>query len=234
MPANPLNAKEFLLSTDFPLDKVVFLTSGSYVVPSPVAGNKLTIPHGLPFIPLVSGSWDVTPSFSTNYDYYTGTIPSSNPATPFNLELDITADATNIYINPINVTGSPQTVYYRIFALEPSDSQANLPSTVASADSFILNTDYNYTKLYLDGVITGIGFPSTFTVTHGLGYPPQVLAWQTDPFNGLKPAEQASMVAGSPNDTAVVVDNSNVTFLIGAASNVTRIDYRIYIDDSAV
>lgn len=233
MPAIDANANNLLLSSDYPLDKIVYITTGSFVVPYPVAGFTYSINHGLPFIPLVNGSWDVTPSFSTNYNFYTGTVPSSNPAVLFNLELDVSADANNIVILPINVSGSSTIVYYRIYALEPSDSSANISSTASSGDSFVFNLGYNFTKLFKDGLITGVTHPGTYVVRHGLGYPPQVLSWSTDITGTLYPIDYTSWGFGDVSNLAVAVDSTNVTFTSGSTSLITRIDYRIYADTAA-
>lgn len=234
MPANVQNARYFKLTTDFPLDKVIFLNSGSATVPFPTAGFTVVIPHGLPFTPLVGGSWDITSTFNTNYDYFTGTVPSSNPlATVFNIELDIEADATNITITPINVSGAPVTVYYRIFALEPSDSHADIPFTASAGSNFILNTDNNYTKLYLEDFINSPAIPSTTTVTHNLGYAPQVMAWYTFASGARLPVALTQVFGSDVSEVAVQVNNSTVNFIVGSLSfNVTRIDYRIYLDET--
>lgn len=232
MPANVQNARNFLLTTDYPIDIIVYLNSGSATVPSPSGGLQILVPHRFPFIPLVGGSWDITPSFNTNFDYSTGTIPSANPTAPFNVQLDISADATNVIIDTLNVSGSSAGIYYRIDALEPSDSHADIPFTASSGSPFILNTDNNYTKLFMEGVINAVTPSSTQSIIHNLGYRPQVSAWTTDFLGILRPVNLTSIIGGDPGNVAVKPTSTTVDFIIGSASNTVRIDYRIYIDET--
>lgn len=237
-----VNPRNFLINSDYPMDKVVYIETVSFSAKTD--GTYQTIAHGLDFVPLVSGSWSTSSDFSVNYDYGTGTIPSSNLSFPFNLQLYILADATNIYIVPSNVSGSAQTVYCRIFAFEPSDSNADVPHTASEGSSFIFNSDNNYTKLYLDDALTNVTSSYTNTVVHSLGIVPQVNAWVTSSsvllgasFVFLEdvtyPLYETSMSAGSPDNVSVAVSTSSVTFTTGASSNATRIDYRIYVDETS-
>lgn len=244
MTANPAN---LLYSTDYAQDKVIYLNSGSFTIPTPTAGSYHTIAHGLGFIPLVAGGWSTGSSFTTTYDFGSGTTPSSSPASwPFNVSLEIAADATNIYIIPANISGSSQLVYYRLYAFEPSTSAATIAATAASADSFVFNTDYNYTKLYSASALTGLSASSSNTVTHDIGTVPQVNAWATNTAklfsvagsvflaNVTYPIYETEFQAGAPVDVSVAVTSSTVVFRTGSASNTTRIDYRIYYDETGV
>jgi hypothetical protein len=235
MPADVQRAKNFLLTTDYPLDKVVYLNSGSATVPFPTAGFLVTIPHHLPFTPLVSGNWALTSNFSVSYEYGSGTFPSNNAgAQLFNIKMDIYADATNVYVSPVNVSGSPAVIYYRIFGLEPSDSQADLPFTASAGDSFVLNTDFNYTKLYVEEVITSPSKPSTQTILTNLNYRPQVMPWLSNSLGNRLPVDYTQISAGgTPVDYGVVITVNTVDYQLDALSTVTRIDTRIYIDENA-
>ena len=237
-----VNPRNFLLSTDYAMDKVVYITSGTFSAQTD--GTYHTIAHGLDFTPLVSGSWSTSSDFSVNYDYGTGTIPSSNTTIPFNLALYVFADATNIYIVPSNITGSEQTVYFRVFGLEPSDSNADVPHTSSSGSTFIFNTDNNYTKLYQEDALTGVTSSYTKTIVHDLGVVPQVSTWVTSSsvlvgasFVFLEdvtyPLYATSIVSGAPEDVSAVVTTTSVTFTTGASSLVERIDYRIYVDETS-
>ena len=59
----------------------------------------------------------------------------------------------------------------------PSNADADAPYTASIADTFVLNTDYNYTKLYYDSLVPAA---ATTTITHNFGYRPQVMAWGVD------------------------------------------------------
>lgn len=236
MPADVQRAKNFRITTDYPLDHVIYLNSGSATINFPTAGQLVTIPHNLPFTPLVSGNWSLTSDFSVSYEYGSGTFPSNNAAAQiFNIKMDIYADATNVYISPVNVSGSPQVIYYRVFGLEPSDSQADIPFTASSGDPFVLNSDYNYTKLYQEGVSNSPPIPSTQTVSHNLGYRPQVMPWVTNSLNQRRPIDSTSIsvITGQPQDVGAIVTTTALDFELDSLSNVTRIDERIYIDENS-
>lgn len=237
MPAIAANATQFLLSTDYQQDKVVYLKTDSFTAPGPMTGSYRTIAHGLPFTPLVGGSWSTSADFSVTYDFGTGTIPSADPLTaPFNLSLDVLADSTNIYIVPTNVSGSNKTVYVRLYALEPADTLATVSSTQAAADSFTLNSDYNYTKLWSADKITGVTASSTTVVTHNLGRVPQVSVWATSSARTISPSLIYFTNVTYPMDTAniVAVSANTVTFKTDSSSTITRFDYRIYHDETGV
>lgn len=237
-----VNPRNFLINSDYPMDKVVYIESVSFSAKTD--GTYHTIAHGLDFVPLVSGSWSTSSDFSVNYDYGTGTIPSSNTSIPFNLALYVFADATNVYIVPSNITGSAQTVYCRIFGFEPSDSNADVPHTALEGSTFIFNSDNNYTKLYLDDALTNVTSSFTQTIVHDLGVVPQLSTWVTSSsvligasFVFLEdvtyPLYATSIVSGSPEDVSVVVTTTSVTFTTGASSLAERIDYRIYVDETS-
>lgn len=172
MPAILANATNFLYNSDYPLDKVVYLASGSL---GAVSGSNYTVAHGLPFIPLVDLEWSYTSDFAVSYASNMGDFPSSNPAYLFKMRLTLSADATNVTIYA-DGSNSPVAIYYRIFGFQPDDSDKAVASTVSSGDALALSTDYNYTKLYMAGHVA-IGTGGTATITHNLGYYPQVQVW---------------------------------------------------------
>lgn len=223
MPAVAANAKNFLLNSDYPQDKVVLLLSGSI----PIDSATHTIPHNLPFTPLVDGCWSMTSDFSTSYEFYSGDFPSGNPGYFFAHEVQLQANSTNVILPTLDIAGGSKTAYYRIFGFEPSDSTADIASPITSSDNFVLNTDYNYMKLYTSGVANP-GTAATYTIVHGLGYKPQVRAWYT--VAGIsKPTTQAGdafagRICVVPTDTSIIVLNPN-------GDNITRFDYRMYFDD---
>lgn len=223
MPAIIANAKDFLINSDYPMDKVVFLTSGSLVLD----GDPHSFAHGLPFVPLTGGYWSFSADFSTSYEFYSGDFPSGNPSFIFAHQVDVSSDATNITIGTQDIIGDVPTVYYRIYAFEPSDSNADIASPLSSSDAFALNSDYNYMKLYSSGVANP-GTAATYTITHGIGYKPQVHAWYTwlgDTVPMVRAGDTANgQVTLAVNDNTIVMSNPY-------GLNITRLDYRIYLDD---
>lgn len=172
MPAIPANTDKFLFTTDYPMDQIVYLKEASYTIGT---GIDITIPHGLPFTPLPMLQWSLNSDFSVAYEDNTGPFPGNY--TFFRVLLAIEANSTNFIIRGGNGSDAPQTGYIRIFGFQPSDSNAEIPSTVSSGDKFILNTDYNYMKLAVAGKTGSIAANSSTTVTHNLGFIPHVLTW---------------------------------------------------------
>lgn len=212
---------DFLLNSDYPLDKVILInpTSGT-------SGDSIdiTVPHGLPFTPLPWFQWSFTPDFSVAYEDNTGNFPSGNLNYFFNLQLSIEANATNIIIRGNGVLLS-STVYLRIFAFQPSTSNVELPGTESLADNFVINSDYNYMKLFDTGVTGSIAGAATTTVTHGLGYKPQILAWSEDSLGTIYPMSLSWALVNvnvEVTSTQMIIRNDSFT--------TQKIHYRIYLD----
>jgi len=216
--ADPRN---FLLNTDYPVDKVVYINQGSV---SMAGGVDRDIAHGLPFIPLVSFVWSFTPDFSVTYQYNMGPFPSGNPGYFFSLQVSISANATNIRLSGNGVLGAT-TIYYRIFAFVPDDFVGDIPSTTTLADNFVLLTDLNYTKLLTSSSVV-LAPGQVFPIGHGLGYFPQVLAW-VRPNNGptIYPLE-----AQSPYNVNSEITTSSL-ILNNQDFQPQTVYYRIYTDE---
>lgn len=226
MPANPAAAKNMLLSTDYPLDKIVYLKSGSTVAATGV-NTDIYFAHNLPFTPLVVGSWSYDPNFTTSY--MAGLQPFA-PAVSTSVTIQSNAVNTRVLIG--NNTGVTQTIYWRIYGYMPPDADADVLATASLADRFAFNTDYNYTKLYASGLadIT----TATVVVPHNLGYRPQVEIW----FElALIPGQYEREYLGiaNPGDTfynAVYIDNNNLIIRKGTGANQSnKYYYRIYLDE---
>jgi len=223
MPASITAAPSFLLDTDYPLDKAIFLGSGSFTMGASTTGSEF-VNHGLPFIPLIAGYWSLTSDFSLNYEFGNGVFPSGNPGYLFQREIGyVQATITQVKMDWVNIS-TATTAYYRLYAFEPSNLTTDIASVSATSDGFVLNTDYNYLKL-LSADTASPGTATTYTVTHGLGYKPQVLAWfEYAAVPGfVAPVTTESTVALEVNDTAIVFQNP-------FADNVSAVHWRIYLD----
>lgn len=226
MPANPANAKNMLLSTDYPLDKIIYLKSGSTDAPTPTTVD-VNFAHELPFTPLLVGTWSYDPTFATSY--MAGFQPYA-PAASTSVTVQSNAVNTRIVIG--NNTGSPKTIYWRIYGYMPSDVDQDVVATAIAADNFTFNTDFNYTKLFASGLadITS----STQTITHDLGYRPQVEVWfELATIAGQYEREYLGIA--NPGDTfynAVYVTNTTVQFRKGTGGGQSnKYYYRIYLDE---
>ena len=226
------SAQGLPMNSDYPMDMVILVQTptSSYPNADGFGGHSVTIPHGLPFIPLVFGNWSPNSDFRDPRDY--GVLQESSFG-----YVRCYADSTNVYIDSFatNSSGTPINVYVRIFGFEPSNSAADIPPTNTSGTAFTLNSDYNYSKLLLSTIIpTASG--SSASINHGLGYLPQIMAWQEylGGSNGTTKIIEpyTTMFAANSNDAGegVSVTTSAINIAYFAQAN-TQIHLRAYIDD---
>lgn len=210
------DARNFLLNTDYPMDKVIYMKSGSFNF------GEINIPHGLGFMPLPLVQFSFDSDFNTCYEV-TDRPWELYPST-FPYIFAVSSNSTNIKIEAYGFGGPYSTVYYRVLCFAPSNVYSNVTTTPVANDEFIINTDYNYTKLYMSGITN-----QNTTINHNLGYVPQVIVWQeTDP--GITPTQYY----GFPlNEAPQITTTQLILPAINAASTIKRFHYRIYIDDKA-
>jgi hypothetical protein len=208
------DSRNLLLDTDYPLDKIIYMTSGSF---SAAGGGGLDtvyeITHNLGFTPLVIGTWSTDIGFSTSREGGFFAFEGTDPNTIYT---QFFANSTKITVTTSNPTASSVTIYYRIYAFTPSDVNLDASFTTSVADIFALNTDYNYTKLYSSGIATAAAIT---TITHGLGYRPQVMAWIKDGSAAYGTSMVVDMGYVKATATTVVITSPN-----------KDIHYRIYAD----
>lgn len=223
MPSILANARNFKLNTDYPLDKVIYMSSGSMAASG---GSSLTtVPHSLGFAPLIVVSWSNTAGFSEAYEATSALIQSSPYAGTY---VYATAYSDRIELNCISPTFT--TLYYRAYAFMPSDVNVPLDATSQLADTFVFSTDASTAKLYIQGVTTASTSQTTNTVTHSLGYKPQVLAWE-DRNGQIIPINFANFAV---DDASANVGTSSVVLKTSDNAVTTtsrRVHYRIYADD---
>lgn len=225
-----LSQLDLSLTTDYPADQVVILRSGSYLLPATSADVRVSIPHNLSFTPLMGGNWSFTSDFLVSYEYSTGPFNPSNPAAVFDTILNVFADSTNIYISGDNIPATPRTVYYRAYGFAPVGTDGILVETSANVgDNFVLNTDYNLPKLYLNNTVilpaTG-GSLQALTIDHNLGYIPQAQAWTKS--NGYVFPVPSSHSLSSQND--LIIGTTGIAFIMQPFSLSNQSWYRIYLD----
>ena len=159
-----VDPRDFLLNTDYEMDKLVLLKQGEFT-------SSIEIPHNLSFTPLPFGVWSTDEDFDS-VNTIGAVDPNDEPWYTPALGVECYADATKIKLTSSGNTNNTK-IYYRIYAFEPDDSKNNAPFTSQKAKKFILNTDYNYCKVKAHGVFTASGQ----SYEHNLGYLPQVMAW---------------------------------------------------------
>lgn len=231
---NADNANKMLVSTDYPLDKVVVGGTSSFTVPGNTVGVG-TSPHGLPFIPLMMGSYSMTPDYAVLYGINSAP-PSSSPALRlYDFVANINADGTNVIFKGENYTANPLTFYVRYYGMESSVDNGDTYRTRSTVDPLQLSTDYNYTKLYKAGYVdypsSGSFTSKTDTIQHGLGRVPQVLSWGEDTGQAYPLIiHDGGEFQSLPIAVSVDADNLYITVALTAGSPATRVHYRIYLD----
>lgn len=240
--AKKIDPRDFYLNTDYEMDKIIYykeakLTPGQY-------GN-VTLPHSLGIAPLVTGVWSKTADFTEPHSFsgISGVVdPSTN-----SYSVDIITCSANQseffftqYAGPISSpTNFP--FYARIICFEPAGGHKDLPKTSQNANQFILNTDYNYLKLFKSGsedVVwnTQTGLYDPITITHNLGYHAQGLFWVESvdtyyndimPINGVLLPSMYVDKAGVESYT-----DKFIVYPPPLQAGSGRIHYRIYYDEA--
>lgn len=221
--------RNFLVNSNYPLDKIVYMTSGSMLVPVTFSGD-LTIAHGLGFMPLPLILWSNDVDFTTTYTsgdatYNSGAIDGSS----FTLgqSYNVSADSTNLVINQYNNSGSTKTVYYRVYCFPPStlDEDTEIEHTSSLGNNFILNTDYNYMKLAFTGALSS-GTPS---FSHNFGYIPTAMIWGV--VSGFAtPLVSSQIIVPFPAGNFMVDVTTTAIIWTGAGTTFDTIEYRIYAE----
>ena len=216
------NADDFLLNTDYEMDKIVFSQEGHFV-------KTVSIPHSLKFTPLIFGVWSTDENFTTVNSIG---VQEDDPVIPglYTPILNVTGESysNNIKLTAYGENSSTATIYYRLYALEPSDSAQNAPLTSKQAGSLIFNNDYNYRKLLAKGEFT----QDNSEFTHNLGYIPQVMAWSkySARFNHVV---MPIMSSSEWSDFRIIVTDKKIIAVSGSSISgglIEKIYWRIYYD----
>lgn len=222
MPADLSKARSFLSTSDFPNDKIIYKAEGSFTIPATGFIDKV-IAHGLPFAPLPLGTWSTTSDFSISYDFGSGPLGGN----PFAINNSVSANSTDVTISTTNNTGSPVVFYYRIYGFEPSDKNLDAPFTANSADTFSFNTDFNYSKLYINEIRSQpAGVIGVQNIVHNLGYRPQTLCWQEIAGN-ISPTVVADLGIGF---FSCAVTTTSIQLNFSGAPSI-RVHVKVYLDD---
>lgn len=212
--------RNFLLNTDAPIDKIIGSSTGSVSVPSNDF-REVVINHGFSFTPLFYIKWSTSPTFNPSYESQ-WFQPSSLPYSVYG-----TSSSSDMRLSVSNYGGTV-TIYYQVIYFMPSDINVSVP--IVSLDNFQMNTDYNYTKIISEGRING----SSGTITHDLGYIPQVEAWYIRATDGrcirldYSYPQSPGLFSGPEvevTSTQVILRNSQDTF-----NNAVAYYYKIYAE----
>lgn len=220
-----MDSRDFLLTTDFPLDKVVYMDSGSVAVPT---GSIATteVSHNLPFRPMVIGTWSLDANFSTSIDE--GIPQYADLNAPY---LAMSSTPEFLRLTPYNVTGSTLTFYWRAYGFMPPNVNEVATFTSAEADDFVMNTDYSYSKLLDTGIVNLSS--SSASVSHNLGYRPQVEVWGASTISSPVLVKHTFGTSSTDNmSNRITVSESSLNFIKGTAPTLEEAYYyRIYADE---
>jgi hypothetical protein len=227
------DARNFLLNTDYPLDKIIYITSGSATVANTTNDGVpgITITHNLPFTPLPILLWSNTSDFAICYENSDESYTTNSFVSGAGQFYSVSANSTTIGITRYNLSGSSKTLYYRIFCFQPSNAsiESVVPATNSSGSEFILNTDYNYMKLVNAGVLTS----ASRTYSHGLSFTPRVQLWGSAS-GTVSRLVGAQLIQSDPTGSAggtsgVFIDSTKIEWL--NPNTFDTIHYRIYGDE---
>ena len=218
-----LKPDDFLLNTDYEMDKIVLFKQGDFT-------GSTTIQHNLKFTPLIFGVWSTDENFEKVNSIG---VRENDPEIPglYTPILSVTGTALNN--NTITLTSHGENsgttkIYYRVYAFEPCDSKQSAPQTAKLAGSLIFNTDYNYRKLLKEGEFT----QETAEFEHNLGYIPQVMAWtkySADYDNPISPIMSKSEFT----NFGITVTDKKIKFNAGGtitAGIVEKVYWSVYYD----
>lgn len=213
------NPNDFLLNTDYEMDKITYFSSGSFT-------GTTSFPHNQKYAPLVFGVWSTTEDFS-NSSPLGPVVTASDPNASTPLGIELLSKSDNIQLTSYGDGKDNTKIYYRVYGFEPYGVYESAPHTSKDAKKFILNTDYNYRKLKASGEFTQSGQE----YAHNLGYLPHVMAWVK-----FKPGvvDGAIMPLNSASEFTeiymnVTTDKIKVSF---STVLIEKVYWRIYHDET--
>lgn len=161
--------RKFLYNSDYPIPSFVWTWEGEYTAPSSTGYFEYTIPHGLPFTPLVIGYYSM--SLYPDRIYNFGQLDSDVLIWP----VLAVADRQNVKIQGAQ-RGSASSTKFKISlgAFAPPEFEGNTPFT-KDITNFSFNSDYDYPKLFMAGRKTLTD--NKAIIRHALGYIPKTRVW---------------------------------------------------------
>lgn len=215
---DPSIQRKMLLSSDYPMDKVAYIKEGSLLIKN--GDIQLPVAHGLPFAPLLLGSWSFTPDFETAYEF--GSFAFANRELS---QVSTTTNSTNILFGSLFPDESARMIYYSIFGYAPSDYTGKI-LIPPQRKGLKFDSRKNYLKLFDADVVNLSSTP--ILVPHNLGYEPTVIVWlegnggiEKHTVDGSDPASNVSNVSTT---SLSLRDSSGI-------GSYTKAHYRIYLDD---
>lgn len=218
--------KDFVLSSDYPIDQVVYR---SRVIPLTIASYDYAtanVPHSVGGIFLPIAQYSLSGDFSSN-TFGVGTSEvDANGAQKYRTSLGVYSD--RLFIEANNWTAIPVTLYFRAIGLAIQGDHRSFAAT-SQYHGLLLNTDTNQLKLIKSGTVVVPSGAAT-SIPHSLGYVPTALVWQNSYWGVI--AVDYTSIEPSDYGTNVIIDSQNLTITQKDINNTPRTYYyRIYADE---
>lgn len=213
--------RHFLISSDYQIPAVVAKWQGSINVAA-YDWKDTTIAHNLPFTPLIVGQWSLNSNFSPAYDIST----QNGYFVGVSFNQVVGSNSSDLVFRLDNGHSTQKTFYYRLLAFSPQDYSGDVPYVDDNSD-FKLNSDILQPKIFKYGSANLTG--GNYSVTHNLGYLPQVRVWVYDSVNNVTAPVVNSHYEDGSNTFGVGIDTSKMTLYGGLSGD--KIYYHIYADE---
>lgn len=202
--------REYIYNSEYKQAYLVFSKELSFTVAAD-SWQKFSVDHGLPFAPLLIGTWCMNSDFSPAWDI-AQSIPDFEGRTP-TISLRIGADETRIYLDFTNNTDSTATFRLRLTGLMNPDFNGESTPFEADKTGWRFDSRWNYPKVWRAGKIT-----EGLELRHDFGYAPQVRIWGVaDLYDGTKMVRQII-----PQDS-IFDTTRNVVFGASTTTNNVKI-----------
>ena len=233
-----VDPRDFLLNTDYEMDKIIYFKETKV---TPDQFGDAIIPYSLGFAPLITGLWDRSENFNTPRSFSQTSFLDPITYQPVTDTVSCSAGENGILLTMFSEQIAP--FYVRLIGFEPSNSHRKIGKTSQNANKFILNTDYNYLKLYKKGVEdikinTSSGTVDPITITHNLGYRPQALFWHeiSDDYGGSSITKLDYVEIPGELSQKVGIEAYQDKFIVKTAypqwGSIFKLHYRIYYDEA--
>lgn len=159
----------FILDTDHPIDKLVWLYEDTLTLDEFGFGQK-TVAHGIGAQLFTQGIWS-TDNWATTWTF--GTQRQEGQVMTYGG--DLSSDTVNVTFSVTAANATSGTAKVRLWGVVNEIETRNLPlraTSELSANRFIFNTDYRYPKLIIEGYAN-----KSSSITYNLNAIPYVDIW---------------------------------------------------------
>lgn len=212
---------DFVLNTEYPADKIVWLEEGTI---SANAGlNTIQLPNPLGVNLFVRGVWS-RDGFNNAFEFGTTKYMDGSLVPDFTSYVTSSTSEVNAHIN----LNSSATVQYRLWGVVNEAETQNLDINGTASDTanqFIVNTKYNLPRLYAEGYAN----PDT-DYNHSLGFIPYVDVWGHYQHRNKWVFSPGGMFGqfGSLS-TLIKVDQNKISFSSHELGSYDKYYFRIYV-----